>query len=316
DAGDWLTPEGDAYDVYVRLAPQSRRTVADMQSLPVASPMPSTPSAAFTTTPVTPTAPPAMIPLGQIARIKQGVGPGEIQRLDRDRVVTVGANAEGRALSAVTGDIQKRLKTITLPAGYTLGTGGESEDQAEVFGDMLAAMGMAVLLMYFVLVLQFESFLDPFAIMLSLPLSLIGVMGALAITRDTLNIMSMIGVLLLMGIVAKNAILLIDFAKWRRESGTPLREALVEAGRIRLRPILMTSFALIAGMLPVAMGIGEGAEFRAPMGRAVIGGVVTSTLLTLLVIPTIYELMDRFRAKVFGLVRRARGADAEAPAPH
>jgi HAE1 family hydrophobic/amphiphilic exporter-1 len=143
--------------------------------------------------------------------------------------------------------------------------------------------------------------------MLSLPLSLIGVMGALALTQDTLNIMSMIGVLLLMGIVAKNAILLIDFAKWRHETGLPLRESLIEAGRIRLRPILMTSFALIAGMLPVAMGIGEGAEFRAPMGRAVIGGVVTSTLLTLLVIPTIYELMDRMRDWVTGLVKRAGG---------
>jgi HAE1 family hydrophobic/amphiphilic exporter-1 len=293
DSGDWLTPEGDAYDVYVRLSPESRRTVADMQSLPVG-----------VATSVNPSTLPSMIPLGQIARIRQCVGPGEIQRLDRERVVTVGANAEGRALSAVIADIQQRLGRVALPAGYTLGQGGEGEEQQEVFGDMLAAMGMAVLLMYFVLVLQFESFLDPFAIMLSLPLSLIGVMGALAITGDTLNIMSMIGVLLLMGIVAKNAILLIDFAKWRNDAGTPLREALIEAGRIRLRPILMTSFALIAGMLPVAMGIGEGAEFRAPMGRAVIGGVVTSTLLTLLVIPTIYELMDKGRTRTFRLFKR------------
>jgi hydrophobic/amphiphilic exporter-1 (mainly G- bacteria), HAE1 family len=296
DAGDWLTPEGDAYDVYVRVAPESRQTVADMQSLPVSG---------GAMAPGAPTATPtSMIPLGQIARVRQGVGPGEIQRLDRDRVVTVGANAEGRALSAVIADIQGRLKTVAMPAGYTLGQGGEGEEQQEVFGDMLAAMGMAVLLMYFVLVLQFESFIDPFAIMLSLPLSLIGVMGALAITRGTLNIMSMIGVLLLMGIVAKNAILLIDFAKWRYESGTPLREALIEAGRIRLRPILMTSFALIAGMIPVAMGIGEGAEFRAPMGRAVIGGVVTSTLLTLLVIPTIYELMDKMRGRAMRVFKR------------
>jgi hydrophobic/amphiphilic exporter-1 (mainly G- bacteria), HAE1 family len=307
DAGDWLTPAGDAYDVYVRLAPESRRTIADLQSLPVGRSMaggapPAAPGAA----------PPAMIPLGQIARVGTGVGPGEIQRLDRERVVTVGANAEGRALSAVIGDIQKAIAAVPLPAGYSLGQGGEGEEQQEVFGDMIAAMGMAVLLMYFVLVLQFESFIDPFAIMLSLPLSLIGVMGALALTQDTLNIMSMIGVLLLMGIVAKNAILLIDFAKWRHDTGLPLRESLIEAGRIRLRPILMTSFALIAGMLPVAMGVGEGAEFRAPMGRAVIGGVVTSTLLTLLVIPTIYELMDKMRDKVTGLVKRA--APSAAPA--
>ncbi len=303
DAGDWLTPAGDAYDVYVRLAPESRRTVADLQALPVGRSMAG--GAPPGVIPTAPAAPPAMIPLGQIARVGTGVGPGEIQRLDRERVVTVGANAEGRALSAVIGDIQKAIAAVPLPAGYSLGQGGEGEEQQEVFGDMIAAMGMAVLLMYFVLVLQFESFIDPFAIMLSLPLSLIGVMGALALTQDTLNIMSMIGVLLLMGIVAKNAILLIDFAKWRHETGLPLRESLIEAGRIRLRPILMTSFALIAGMLPVAMGVGEGAEFRAPMGRAVIGGVVTSTLLTLLVIPTIYELMDKMRDKVTGLVKRA-----------
>jgi HAE1 family hydrophobic/amphiphilic exporter-1 len=315
DSGDWLTPEGDAYDVYVRLDPKERGTIADLESLPLGV-IPQS-AAAFATGPPAAanirTAP--MVPLGQIAEIKQGVGPGEIQRLDRERVVTVGANAEGRALSEVIAGINKRIAAIALPAGYTIGQGGEAESQAEVFGDMLAAMGMAVLLMYFVLVLQFESFLDPFAIMLSLPLSLIGVMLALAITRDTLNIMSMIGVLLLMGIVAKNAILLIDFAKWRTESGMPLRDALIEAGRIRLRPILMTSFALIAGMIPVAMGIGEGAEFRAPMGRAVIGGVVTSTLLTLIVIPSIYELMDKGRAKIMRRFRRTAHVPGAEVAP-
>jgi HAE1 family hydrophobic/amphiphilic exporter-1 len=315
DAGDWLTPDGEAYDVYVRLTPESRRSVADLSSLPVGTGMAAAPGGGAAAGPpgvagspaATPSAPPAMIPLGQIATIRHGVGPGEIQRLDRERVVTVGANVEGRPLSAVMGGIQQRLKNVPLPSGYTIGQGGEAESSQEVFGDMLAAMGMALLLMYFVLVLQFESFLDPFAIMLSLPLSLIGVMVALLITRDTLNIMSMIGVLLLMGIVAKNAILLIDFAKWRHEDGMPLREALIEAGRIRLRPILMTSFALIAGMVPVAMGVGEGAEFRAPMGRAVIGGVITSTLLTLLVIPTVYEVMDKGRDRVMGRVKRMFG---------
>jgi HAE1 family hydrophobic/amphiphilic exporter-1 len=150
--------------------------------------------------------------------------------------------------------------------------------------------------MYLILVVQFGSFLDPLAILISLPLSLIGVVLALLITGDTLNIMSLIGVILLMGIVAKNAILLIDFAKWAHERGTPLREALIEAGRIRLRPIMMTTIALIAGMIPVALGRGEGADFRAPLGRAVIGGVITSTLLTLLVIPTVYEILDGFRS--------------------
>jgi HAE1 family hydrophobic/amphiphilic exporter-1 len=154
---------------------------------------------------------------------------------------------------------------------------------------------------------QFGSFLDPLAIMLSLPLSLIGVVGALMLTGDTLNIMSMIGVILLMGIVAKNAILLIDFAKWSEEKGMPRHDAIIEAGRARLRPILMTTFALIAGMIPVALGEGEGADFRAPLGRAIIGGVITSTLLTLLVIPTFYDILSGMRDRV----RRWFGRDTK-----
>jgi HAE1 family hydrophobic/amphiphilic exporter-1 len=151
------------------------------------------------------------------------------------------------------------------------------------------------MLMYLILVLQFGSFLDPVAIMISLPLSLIGVMLALLATGTTLNLMSLIGVILLMGIVAKNAILLIDFAKWSEEAGRERRDALIEAGRVRLRPILMTTFALVAGMMPVALGRGEGADFRAPLGIAIIGGVLTSTLLTLLDIPTFYEIVAEWR---------------------
>src|SRR4026208_1433999 len=154
---------------------------------------------------------------------------------------------------------------------------------------MFVAIGVAILLMYFVLVVQFGSFLEPLSIMLSLPLSLIGVMLALMITGETLNIMSMIGIILLVGIVAKNAILLIDFAKWSEEAGMERREALIMAGRVRLRPILLTTFALGAGVGRVPLGSGEGGDFRAPLGISVIGGVITSTLLTLLVIPTVYE---------------------------
>jgi HAE1 family hydrophobic/amphiphilic exporter-1 len=188
-----------------------------------------------------------------------------------------------------------------------------------VFGSIFAALGTAVMLMYFILVVQFGSFLDPLAILLSLPLSLIGVVLALLVTGDTLNLMSLIGVMLLMGIVAKNAILLIDFAKWNHEAGTPLREALIEAGRVRLRPILMTTLALIAGMLPVALGWGEGADFRAPLGRAIIGGTITSTLLTLLVIPTIYEIFYEWREKILGWFGRGQpqphGPDGKPPGP-
>ena len=221
-------------------------------------------------------------------------------------MINVEANTQGRPLSEVVADIETRVDAIPLPPGYSITQGGETDAQREVFGQIFGALGIAILLMYFILVIQFGSFLDPLAIMISLPLSLIGVMLALLITGDTLNLMSMIGVILLMGIVAKNAILLIDFAKWNHEEGMPLREALIEAGRVRLRPILMTTFALTAGMLPVAIGAGEGADFRAPLGRAVIGGVLTATLLTLLVIPTFYEILSEWREWLFSKFRRKR----------
>jgi HAE1 family hydrophobic/amphiphilic exporter-1 len=210
-----------------------------------------------------------------------------------------------------------RLSKVVLPAGVRLSLGGESKDQGEVFGQIFFALGVAVLLMYLILVLQFGSFMDPLAILISLPLSLVGVMLSLSIAHQTINIMSMIGIILLAGIVAKNAILLIDFAKWAREkAGMPLREALIEAGAIRLRPILMTTFALIAGMIPVALGRGEGAQFRQPLGVAVIGGVITSTLLTLLVIPTFYEIMDGWRAafsRLFGRTPSQKTAEHRIP---
>jgi HAE1 family hydrophobic/amphiphilic exporter-1 len=232
-------------------------------------------------------------------------------------VVTVQANTSGRPLTEVMRDINAKTAKITLPAGVRITQGGEAKDQAEVFGRIFSALGIAVMLMYLILVMQFGSFLEPLAIMASLPLSLIGVMLALMITHTTINIMSLIGVILLMGIVAKNAILLIDFAKWAREKdGVPRREALIMAGAIRLRPIMMTTLALIAGMIPVALGIGEGAEFRAPLGRAVIGGVITSTLLTLVVIPTFYEILDEWREWVltrFGVYKR-RTAEHRIPA--
>jgi HAE1 family hydrophobic/amphiphilic exporter-1 len=222
-------------------------------------------------------------------------------------VVIVQANVSGRPLNEVIEGINARLAALGMPPGYEITQGGEARDQAEVFTRIFTALGVAVLLMYLILVVQFGSFLDPLAILISLPLSLIGVVLALWITGSTLNIMSLIGVILLMGIVAKNAILLIDFAKWARERGLPLREALIEAGRIRLRPIIMTTFALIAGMVPVAIGAGEGADFRAPLGRAVIGGTLTSTLLTLLVIPTVYEIMDQGREWLGERTRRLFG---------
>jgi HAE1 family hydrophobic/amphiphilic exporter-1 len=241
-----------------------------------------------------------------VAAISDGVGPAQIDHLDRDRLITVQANVDGRPLGDVTKAIDARLATITLPPGYRITQGGDAADQAEVFGRIFSALGIAVLLMYLVLVMQFGSFLEPFAILLSLPLSLIGVVGGLLVTGDSLNLLSLIGVILLMGIVAKNAILLVDFAKHRRTQGSTLRVALIEAGRVRLRPILMTTFALVAGMIPVAIGGGEGGDFYAPLGRAVIGGTLTSTLLTLLVVPTFYEVLEETKDRARGWMASVR----------
>jgi hydrophobic/amphiphilic exporter-1 (mainly G- bacteria), HAE1 family len=291
DAGDWVDPTGETRNVEVRLAPEARRNIANLEQLPLVMQGPA--------------GPPTTIPLGQVASIERGTGPAIIDHLDRDLVVTVEANTAGRASGDVVADIMKRLDKLSLPGGVRVTVGGESKDQNEVFGQIFIALGTAVMLMYLILVLQFGSFVDPLAILVSLPLSLIGVMLSLSIAGQTINIMSMIAIILLAGIVAKNAILLIDFAKWAREkAGMPLREALIEAGAIRLRPILMTTFALIAGMIPVALGRGEGGQFRAPLGVAVIGGVLTSTMLTLIVIPTVYEIMDDMREKVAHLFGR------------
>ncbi|HSL71725.1 MAG TPA: efflux RND transporter permease subunit, partial [Longimicrobiales bacterium] len=301
DAGDWIDPDGETRDVMVRFTPEARQRAEDIRQLPLV--LPSAPGQ-----------PPRVIPLEQVARIQSGLGPAQIDHLDREKVVIVGANVQGRSLGEVFQDVQARLGRLELPAGYTWAPGGFVEQQNEFFLQIFAALGFALLLMYLILVVQFGSFLDPIAIMVSLPLSLIGVVLALLITGDTLNIMSMIGVILLMGIVAKNAILLIDFAKWGRERGMSRREALIEAGRIRLRPILMTTFALIAGMIPVALGLGEGADFRAPLGRAIIGGVITSTLLTLIVIPTVYEILDEWKEWVLArLLKRRSARTAAAP---
>jgi len=302
DAGDWVDPTGETRDVVVRLAPEARERLSDLAQLPLVV--------------FGPDGRPTTMPLGQVARVRQGLGPAQIDHLNRDLVVNVQANTDGRPLSEVMGEIDRRLAAVPLPPGYSLSEGGESRDQADVFTKILTAMAVAVMLMYLILVVQFGSFIDPLAILISLPLSFIGVVMALLLTGDTLNIMSMIGLMLLAGIVAKNAILLVDFAKWARERGTPLRDALVEAGRVRLRPIVMTSMALIAGMFPVALGLDEGGDFNAPMGRAVIGGTITATVLTLVVIPTVYEILDGWKERILRLLRRIFGRRAAGGAAH
>jgi HAE1 family hydrophobic/amphiphilic exporter-1 len=303
DAGNWVDPTGQTRYIRVRLPAVLRESPADLARLPIVVPLSAGAGG------------PSVTPLGQVATITSSTGPAQIDHLNRARVITIGANVEG-SLGNVTREVQQRLASFRLPEGYRLTSGGQVKDQAEVFGSIFTALGIAVMLMYLILVVQFSSFLDPLAILSSLPLSLIGVVLALLVTGDTLNIMSLIGVILLMGIVAKNAILLIDFAKWTHEqTHVPMRDALIEAGAIRLRPILMTTLALIAGMIPVALGRGEGADFRSPLGRAVIGGTITSTVLTLFVIPTVYEILDDWREKVGARLRRRSHGRAAVPEP-
>ena len=287
EVGDWVDPTGETRDVAVRLHPDDRVDASNIEHLPI--------SVSGTN---------MMVPLDQIARVTMGKGPAQIQHLDGKRMVAVSANTQGRASGEVTKDAMDLARKIEFPNGYGLTLGGASRDQQEVFSEMFTALLMGIALMYLVLVMQFGSFTAPLPVMLSLPLSLIGVVVALLLTNGTLNLMSFIGIIMLMGLVAKNAILLLDCARKEEEQGVPREEALMHAGRVRLRPILMTTFALIAGMMPVAIGVGEGGEFYRPMAVAIIGGTITSTLLTLLVVPTFYDSIEIARDRAFAKFRR------------
>ncbi|MBT9594519.1 MAG: efflux RND transporter permease subunit [Vitreoscilla sp.] len=287
EVGDWVDPSGEARDVAVRLAPEDRVEASNIERLPIAV-----------------SGSNAMVPLEQIATVSLGKGPSQIQHNDGKRMITVSANVQGRSPGEVTADAMKIAKATPYPAGYGLELAGASRDQQEVFREMTTALVMGIALMYLILVMQFGSFSAPLAVMLSLPLSLIGVVLALLLTGGTLNLMSFIGVIMLMGLVAKNAILLLDAARALEAEGMEREEALMAAGRKRLRPILMTTFALIAGMMPVAVGVGEGGEFYRPMAVAIIGGTITSTFLTLLVIPSFYDSIEIARDRAIAKFHR------------
>jgi HAE1 family hydrophobic/amphiphilic exporter-1 len=289
-------PDGDSYDVRLRVDPSHRRQGADLLDLHVAS-----------------QAAGALIPLRQAASLDSGAAPSKINRRDLMREIVISANTQGRSLGEVIGDIKTRVSAMGLPPGFSVSYIGEAEDMRESFEYVGQSLVLAVILIYAILASQFRSFVQPLSIMLSLPLSLIGVAGMLYLVRDTLNIMSMIGLILLMGLVTKNAILMIDFTNVQRRAGVPRREAIIEAARVRLRPILMTTLAMIFGMLPLAFEWGAGAEFRAPMARAVIGGLITSTLLTLLVVPVVYSYLDDAVAFLARLRRHPQGGDYAHP---
>jgi HAE1 family hydrophobic/amphiphilic exporter-1 len=226
--------------------------------------------------------------------------------------VRVSANPDGRSLQEIMTDIDKAALTLDMKPGYDIVSGGDAEELKDMFSNMFRALALAIIFIYLILASQFGSFVHPLAIMLSLPLSLFGVAITLLMTHDTLNIMSMIGLIMLMGLVTKNAILLVDFANQARAEGLPRRDALIRAGSTRLRPIVMTTLAMIFGMLPLAFAIGAGAEMRAPMARAVIGGLITSTLLSLIVVPVVYTYLDDLRpAVLLAWFRRPRRAKAQ-----
>lgn len=239
------------------------------------------------------------VPLKQVARLRPRGGPTEIRRYDRQREVVISGNT---ASGAFAGDVRaaalSKIQFIPKPPGYRVIATGEAEMQAESFGYIITALILSVMFIYFILAAQYESFNDPLAIMLSLPMALVGAFAGLFIFRSALSIMSMIGIVLLMGLVTKNAILLVDFIKQARARGESRLDAILQSGPIRLRPILMTTLATIFGVLPLALGIGPGAEFRAPMARAVIGGMISSTVLTLIVVPVVYSLLDDIKEKI------------------
>jgi len=241
-----------------------------------------------------------LLPLSNLVSYSAYATPSEINRQDLTRQVTVSANLDNLPLGTAVEKVTEASKGLALAPGYRVVFSGDAEMMAETFGYMAEALILAVLFVYFILAAQFESFLEPLAIMFSLPLSIVGMAVLLLLTGDTVNIMSLIGLIMLMGLVTKNAILLVDYAKVLRHRGMERREAVITAGRTRLRPIVMTTLAMIFGMLPLAFAIGAGAEVRAPMARAVVGGLLTSTLLTLLVVPVMYTFMDDLGGWIIG----------------
>jgi HAE1 family hydrophobic/amphiphilic exporter-1 len=293
---------GDSHDVRVRLRPDQRRFSEDLLRLSVPTDKDDENGDKM------------LRPLREVADVLPGSGPSSIRRKDLAREVRVSANTDGRPLQEVSTEIDAAAAGLTMPPGYDIVSGGDTEELNRMFADMFQALGLAVIFIYLILASQFGSFSHPLSIMLSLPLSLVGVAVMLYFTRDTLNIMSMIGLIMLMGLVTKNAILLVDFTNQARAQGLARHQALLRAGTTRLRPIVMTTLAMIFGMLPLAFAIGAGAEMRAPMARAVIGGLVTSTLLSLLVVPVVYTFLDDFRpAALLGWLRSKRPVHAGEP---
>src|SRR5207237_4669760 len=230
--------------------------------------------------------------LSTVARITQSAGPVEIERKYQQRLVRVAANAVGRDLGSLSEELEAKFRQLPMPAGFSVRMGGQTEQQRESFPSLYFTAILAVILVYMVLASQFKSLKDPFTIMFSVPMGLIGVFWALYLTHTTLNVTSFMGIIMMVGIVVSNGVLLVEYMNELRRHGLGLREAVIQGGRTRLRPILMTSLTTLVGLIPMALGIGTGSEANAPLARAVIGGLAVSTLLTLLLIPTLYVMVE------------------------
>ncbi|NDI21819.1 MAG: efflux RND transporter permease subunit, partial [Betaproteobacteria bacterium] len=293
-ATSWRGPDDENYEVRVRLAPEFRNSLNDLGRIPI------------TTTLFETDGSPRTVSLRQVAKLTESSAPTQINRKDLVREVAITAGADGVPPGTVGLAVQDALSKVALPPGYRFVTGGSTKDMVESAAYAAQALLLAVIFIYMILASQFGSFIQPVAIMMSLPLALIGVVLALLYFGSTLNMFSMIGFIMLMGLVTKNAILLIDFTNQARASGMERAEALLKAAEIRLRPILMTTLAMIFGMVPLAFGLGAGSEQRAPMGQAVIGGLIASTVLTLLVVPVLYALLDDFTRRFSGKGKSSR----------
>ncbi|MBL0727139.1 efflux RND transporter permease subunit [Piscinibacter sp. HJYY11] len=308
-AGNWRAPDGENYDVNVRVTPEARVAVDDLLRVPI-------------NVAAAPDGSPRIVRLSQVAEVTPSTGLNQINRRDLNREINVDANAYGRSAGEVSADIRRVLDTVAWPPGYRYSFGGSTKNMTESFQYAIGALALAIVFIYMILASQFKSFLQPIALMASLPLTLIGVVLTLLVFGSTLNMFSIIGIVMLMGLVTKNAILLVDFAIRSRagENGSaPMgrEEALLHAAEVRLRPILMTTLAMVFGMVPLAFALSEGSEQRAPMGQAVIGGVITSSLLTLVVVPVIYCYLDDLAAwarRRFGSGRHATADIAPQPA--
>jgi HAE1 family hydrophobic/amphiphilic exporter-1 len=259
-----------------------------------------------------------LIPLRQVARVEEAVGPNQIARIDRQPRINITMNASGRPAPEVSGEIAGLLPTIQMPDGMLVKLGGSAEDQTEGFTSLGMAMLLSVIFIYMVLASQFNSFMQPLLIMLALPLAIVGAILGLLVTNKPLDLTAFIGFIMLMGLVTKNSILLVDFANRARERGATATEAMLQAGPVRLRPILMTSLSLILAMIPLVLGLSAGGEFRQAMSIAIMGGMITSTLLTLVIVPVAYAMVVGFQDRLAArsAARRARRAAERAARAH